>query len=428
MAMVDIGDNGDSFLEPPLVPTAMPHPEVVYYFPDHGVQGTLVSVCIQATFLVPEIAAQGRLGFGDVWVKCIFSYLGFAGSKHKYMLSAYAPQPDTVTHISLWFIPSRPAAGAHEQHPVHVGTFTYRTELPGAKDPSDGVNLQPSNRYQAEQLPSDMAAITPIEPCTSGKDYTSPRSAILRENQAYGGLASCVASRKCTYTKEYTGGTAKKRSPNALGEGNRSPRDITKIEPIDVRGGLSPCAKGSLASMRHFKSLRLWDFPLTKQTAGWTKEETARGRRVVKFSYLHRGSNRIIISAEPVSVLEQSCSVKCVSCIYSPLKDQCFITSTDILRLLGFLLQTSMRNSQKNRIRQNLQQLHPWVVSKYDPETCKFAQLIFEFRNPEALKIRRSVRLFQWCDLPVALFSILGQYGLEVQFLDGKLEKPRQST
>ncbi|KAF5863912.1 hypothetical protein ETB97_009019 [Aspergillus alliaceus] len=420
MPRLESEDSGDRSLTPRLVQKVMLQPGVAYFFPDHGSQGTLVSVCIQATSVLPDVATEGRLGFGDVWAECIFSYLGFTGSMHKYMLSAYAPSQHmpqgTVIRVPLWFKPSQSAASA--QTAVYVGLFTYQTEVSGVEDISEEVQPQQSKEYrtifQAEQLSPDIAAIEPIGFCIPDEDCALRETAKPPEYRVYEDQGSCLATQIFAYNRD----TGRKPSHNPLAKVAGGLTQVDESEPIDFHQGLGPCAVAPLASMRHLISLKLQGFSVINLTTGWTKEETSCRRRIVKFRNQHRGPNHINICAEPVFNAGQSYHVGCISCIYWPSTNQFFITSTDIIRLLEVLLQKSIPTIEKNRIRQNLQRLHPWVVSKYDPETCQFAQWIFEFRNPEVLKIRKSVRLFRWCDLPAALVSILHQYGLEARFLD----------
>lgn len=100
----------------------------------------------------------------------------------------------------------------------------------------------------------------------------------------------------------------------------------------------------------------------------------------------------------------------CASCIYWAERADWFVTSVDVMALLGGLLAAPMRFcvEEKKQLRETLQGFGPLVVKRNDRDTETFFRLIMAFPDPKPRNIERDVRVFPWSVLARMLQSIIG--------------------
>ena len=86
------------------------------------------------------------------------------------------------------------------------------------------------------------------------------------------------------------------------------------------------------------------------------------------------------------------------------------MTSVDTIYLLESLVAVRFTVEEKNRIRRNLEALHPLTVSKAKADTENFFRVIMSFPNPKPRNIEKDVKVFEWGQLEDALRKIIGKY------------------
>lgn len=151
---------------------------------------------------------------------------------------------------------------------------------------------------------------------------------------------------------------------------------------------------------------------LSTMADNWTPEEWDNRRRIVLFRRSQDGS-QLQCSFRPVSVNERPPNSTLISCIWWAEKNECFVTSVDTIHLLEQLVATPPSRftvEEKNRIRRNLEGLHPITVSKSKAESEEFFKLIMAFGAPKPRNIEKDVKVFPWRILDQALKKIISKY------------------
>ena len=149
--------------------------------------------------------------------------------------------------------------------------------------------------------------------------------------------------------------------------------------------------------------------PLADICRDWDPSETKAGRRLVRFCSIQDG-HRLIVSCGRITPEEYRPTDNVVSCIYREDVDDYFITSVDIIHLLQKLVGENFAVMEKNRIRRNLEGLHPITVSKHRPGVDSFFQRIMDFPDPKPRNIEKDLKVFLWSLLPQALEKIISKY------------------
>ena len=149
--------------------------------------------------------------------------------------------------------------------------------------------------------------------------------------------------------------------------------------------------------------------PLSDICTGWSSAEASVGRRLVRFTKVHDG-RRLIVSCEPIKAEEYRDADSVISCIYREKTKMCYVTSVDIIFLLERLTNSDFPVEEKNRIRRNLEGLHPTTVSKHKHDFEEFFQRIMEFPDPKPRNIEKDLKVFEWSLLDQALIKILSKY------------------
>ncbi|KAK0557161.1 hypothetical protein OC846_000611 [Tilletia horrida] len=152
---------------------------------------------------------------------------------------------------------------------------------------------------------------------------------------------------------------------------------------------------------------------LERQVFGWDHEEWTNGRRLLQFWRRQEGTT---IHASFKSVMQREYDQPdgprgiIVSCIFRPDKNECFITSVDLIYLLESLINNRFTVEEKNRIRRNLEGFRPMTISKNKADCSGFFKRIMGFPAPKPRNIEKDVKVFPWATLRPALCKIVGKY------------------
>ncbi|CAO3701266.1 unnamed protein product [Rhizopus stolonifer] len=99
-----------------------------------------------------------------------------------------------------------------------------------------------------------------------------------------------------------------------------------------------------------------------------------------------------------------------ISCIWWQEKDQYFVTSCDIVRIVEGLIGISLNKQHKNRMRRQLQSYSPMTIGKkYDEEINTFYLQLIGFTTPSVKTIDKDIKIFRWEILEEALVKLVGQ-------------------
>jgi hypothetical protein len=148
---------------------------------------------------------------------------------------------------------------------------------------------------------------------------------------------------------------------------------------------------------------------LNAMARGWTADEGESRRRLVHF---RRTQNGRFVTAhfQPVAADERPPLSLCISCIYWEEREECFVTSVDVILLLEHLVGGRFSVEEKNRIRRNLEGYRPLTVSKGKAESEDFFKVIMAFPAPKPRNIEKDVKVFRWKDLANSLKKIISKY------------------
>ncbi|EIN13354.1 hypothetical protein PUNSTDRAFT_56958 [Punctularia strigosozonata HHB-11173 SS5] len=151
----------------------------------------------------------------------------------------------------------------------------------------------------------------------------------------------------------------------------------------------------------------------------WDTSEIQAGRRLVHFTRVFDGTS-LTVRCQPFSQqdydTEQSLGLRqptdrdIISCIYRADKGAYCVTSVDLIRLLEFLIGVEFEVDEKNRIRRNLEYIHPTTVSKHKSGMSRLFQQIVDYPMPKPRSIEKDVKVFPWTRLEEALKKILHKY------------------
>jgi hypothetical protein len=149
--------------------------------------------------------------------------------------------------------------------------------------------------------------------------------------------------------------------------------------------------------------------PLESLCHDWDESEIHAGRRLVRFWSIRQG-HRLKVSCERIAQEEYRPSDTVISCIYRQEANCCFVTSVDIIYLLERLVDEEFAVEEKNRIRRNLEGLHPTTISKHKAAVQDFFQRIMDFPDPKPRNIEKDLKVFEWRLLDQALEKIISKY------------------
>lgn len=142
-----------------------------------------------------------------------------------------------------------------------------------------------------------------------------------------------------------------------------------------------------------------------------SQEEYHARRRLVQFWRRQKGQD-IQLSYKAIQPTEFVQGSNVVSCIFFEERDECYITSVDLISLLESLVGNRFITEEKNRIRRNLEGFKPETMSKSksDEESQAFFSLIMGFGEPRPRNIEKDVKVFKWKLVDQAMIKILSKY------------------
>ncbi|KAJ3178800.1 hypothetical protein HDU87_003355 [Geranomyces variabilis] len=136
----------------------------------------------------------------------------------------------------------------------------------------------------------------------------------------------------------------------------------------------------------------------------WTPEEISNRRRRIR-ARVSEDSPRVCYF-DRLSYADMNEEDVVISCIWWEELEACYITSVDVIILLGYIMDVVLDIPQKNRIRRNLESLGPTTVSK-KPDTNAFFAQVMSYADPKPRNIEKDVKVFPWALLKPALEKIL---------------------
>lgn len=443
-------------------------PEVISYNPKEGAEGTQVLIYLDSTYnLVTSTAFS--LMFATSRCQSVLTPLENRGSTYHYVLSTNVP-----AFSSTGWYSSRVPLQLHlhdntgmETVSTNLGSFTYtdtNAQVQARTSPEDGSRKRKAATDQMEfgsdliGLPRKRSSygqlISPAEMDTYQSSPYSKVDSLLTSSdtalqhtttlvpafESYGvsqGQRRYPQSTQGSQTMTVTspansllGATGSSQPPvwyppPNFASGDRSPATVaitSSISPVTTsRGGNPPLVRTSTlppgSHTRAFNPYAVYPHKaiikingeLNSMTGRWTNDEWAARRRLVRF-WRTQSSNTIITRFDRVTPEDRPPDSICVSCIFWEERSKFFVTSVDTIYLLESLVAVRFTVEEKNRIRRNLEALHPLTVSKAKADTESFFRVIMSFPNPKPRNIEKDVKVFEWGQLEDALRKIIGKY------------------
>ncbi|KAF5857334.1 hypothetical protein ETB97_005949 [Aspergillus alliaceus] len=409
-------DDGNCTWPRPLREPEFSQPEIISFFPDRGPQETLVFVGIRSTSMLVSDNTSFNLIFGSLWSNCTLTYLGFDANGHYYVLGANAPTIDITQYITLcvplWL--RLPGPLENTSSALYVGVFSYGGQT--ALSLSSEYGTQPGQDLicRASADAQQLLGETPFEPLTIDVEsciFGRPAALVTTINPLAYQVGTVDGHTTDTAPHHSQIGIAGELEDDALNASGDAIDAMASCPAVSMDTHTSATIDTHSAA-----SVLRGGYIIPIMAVGWTKEETAGRRRIVRFLSLDRGIDHIHICMLPVAVYQDMPGSVCVSCIYWPALDECFITSADVLHLLQYFLQRNIPHPERSRIRQILARFLPRLISRFDTESCQFARMVRGFKNPRALAIRKDAKIFRWRDLELALITVLNRYAVEARF------------
>ncbi|KAB8228048.1 uncharacterized protein BDW43DRAFT_316255 [Aspergillus alliaceus] len=399
-------------------------PEVLYFLPDNGPEGILVYLHLQSPFLLLADELWTPLIVGTCGnIQCSISYSGIWSSKHQYSVSAgihHMPnEQGTSPRTPLWVVVHDTATLA--PYILYIGEISFQ---PNISDPCAARNqgywpcsLSPPLQGR-QQLMSYNTFFEPQAGVVDVSNIDQPGHflEIIEPSQRPYYLINNIPAAKMPVPTVIS-----EAEPYVISEGHKlepswefsGSTDVTlpttELDNSDASVKSTPQLSDS--SLLYMKSA------VMDMAFNWTREETAQRRRIVYFIRDQENRQFIDISFSPPFYQLTEVDYICTSCIYWPGREDRFITSSDIIQLLQWLLQTRILQLQRCRIRRNLDRFQPHFISKSDPESFEFTRMVRGFRNPRAVAIRKDMKVFPWRMLQSAITTILNKDDIQVHFL-----------
>lgn len=409
-----------------------PTPEVTSYSPSRGLPGTKVFVCITTLYELVGVPVFFLI-FGHHKGHAVATKVNQSGGGVcQYQIIAEAP-PHGTTGWSTPEVPLRvliETGDGDTTAKVDVGSFTYgdpadndqKRKLSTAssnlsRSPRRIHALPMRNRDDYDTFAYDPAYQQPYVPSGAyggqfaqyGRGtYQPQRHLSFSYPSSTASSSPTVTARSPAWNPSY--GTTTHRGSGTLGLLSPPP---TANPPLIRTTILNQPAGGPHEGP--------WNRPkgppavldlrgdLNGMARGWTADEGESRRRLVHFRRVQNGH---IITAhfQPVAADERPPLSLCISCIYWEEREECFVTSVDVILLLEHLVGGRFTVEEKNRIRRNLEGYRPQTVSKGKTESEEFFKIIMAFPAPKPRNIEKDVKVFRWKDLANALKKIISKY------------------
>lgn len=442
-------------------------PEVISYDPKQGAEGSQVFVYLDSTYNLLTSAALSLM-FATSRCPSVLTQLENRGSAYHYVLSTNVPAFSSTG----WCSPRVPLQlhlhdnTGMETGSIDLGVFNYtdtNAQVQARTLPEDGSRKRKAPADQMEfgsdliGLPRKRSSygqlISPAEmdtyqsnsyskadsllnsPDTASQPTTTLMSAfdsygISQNQRRYPSSTRGSQTMTLTSANSLLGATGSPQPPiwyphPGFSGGDRSPVPVSitsSISPVTTpRGGNPPLVRTSTlppgSYTRAFNPYAIYPHKaiikingdLNSMTARWTNDEWTMKRRLVRF-WRSQSGNTIITRFDRVAPEDRAPDSICVSCILWEERGKFFVTSVDTIYLLESLVAVRFTVEEKNRIRRNLEALHPLTVSKAKADTENFFRVIMSFPNPKPRNIEKDVKVFEWGQLEDALRKIIGKY------------------
>jgi hypothetical protein len=90
-----------------------------------------------------------------------------------------------------------------------------------------------------------------------------------------------------------------------------------------------------------------------------------------------------------------------------------FITSVDIVKALGLLIETPehrLSDDEMKILRRNIDTFDPYTIRKSNPDHAEAFKWITEIPAPRPIKVSKDVKIFPWKHLEAALTKVLQKH------------------
>lgn len=443
-------------------------PEVISYDPKQGAEGSQVLVYLDSSYNLLTSAAISLM-FATSRCPSVLTQLENRGSAYHYVLSTNVPAFSSTG----WCSPRVPLQlhlhdnTGMETGSIDLGIFNYtntNAQVQARTSPEDGSRKRkaladqmefgsdliglPRKRSSYGQLISQAemdtyqstsyskadsllnSSDTASQPTTTTLMPAFDSYGISQGQRRYPSSTRGSQTMTLTSANSLLGATGSPQPsvwypPPGFSGSDRSPVPVaitSSISPITTpRGGNPPLVRTSTlppgSHTRAFNPYAIYPHKaiikingdLNSMTARWTNDEWAMKRRLVRFWRTQSG-NTIITRFDRVAPEDRPPDSICVSCILWEERGKFFVTSVDTIYLLESLVAVRFTVEEKNRIRRNLEALHPLTVSKAKADTENFFRVIMSFPNPKPRNIEKDVKVFEWGQLEDALRKIIGKY------------------
>ena len=297
---------------------------------------------------------------------------------------------------SRQFAKPRAISGAYSA--AQVSPLPSRSVLPDAYRHNGGYGLAKQTDYSSQLSQKGLYAVPSGIGMTHG-DYKLPQmSPSLHSYSSYNSLAH--GSRHPASTS-----ASILPPPPAM----TTPVLVRATHLAQASSGSSSAQPFNPYSMYQSKAILKIDGDLDKMSEDWSQEEVDAKRRLVEFKRSQRGST-ITTSFGPVAPEARQHGSICVSCIWWEEKDECYITSVNVIYLLEQLVNVRFTVEEKNRIRRNLEGFRPLTIAKAKADSEAFFRVIMGFPDPKPRNIEKDVKVFPWKILSHALKKIISKY------------------
>jgi len=141
---------------------------------------------------------------------------------------------------------------------------------------------------------------------------------------------------------------------------------------------------------------------------GWTQSEHHQRRKIItaERNIDFVGDINVSFSTTETDNCRAGSDALCFSCIRWLRRDNAYITTFDFIRLVEYILDTTLSINGKGRIRRQLESFHPITINPL-PNPPTIFDVIMDFDEPKARKLRKSIKVFLWDDLDDALNKVL---------------------
>lgn len=292
--------------------------------------------------------------------------------------TSYAGTPYTANQSKLYSYPSQPSPSIY---------------TPSNPRPSAGLQEASVSSQNRQSIPSGAEKSTYYGPSSRSTPWSSPFTS--------------MAESHTTKSSALSGASSSSRYPalNSPNAGNPQLFRTSTLQPSHS----SNASSSSALYPYSYKAVLNINGDLNTMTEGWSAEENAARRRLVRF-WRSQDNNTINADFDAAPADNGPPKGIYVSCIWWAERQECYVTSVDTIHLLESLIAVKFLVEEKNRIRRNLEGFRPTTVSKTKSDSEDFFSVIMGFPHPKPRNIEKDVKVFPWKILNHALKKIIGKY------------------